>query len=223
MLSLPRSTPRRARLRRHDNEALSRPPSNRPFHMKAITMMFHARVYVAACSLFWLTVGLAEAQVFVSIDEIDVPSRGVSEEPSLVALPDGRVLMSWTELSGPTFAAVRIALRDDDGWSKPVTVAEGDDLFVNYADFPSVVGLPDGTIAVQWLRMNDASSYAYDVNIALSSDGGATWGETMVPHRDGSPRQHGFVSLLPDGPNGRSGHVARWPELRHDRRLCCGR
>ncbi len=165
-------------------------------------MNLHAHVALAALSVLVLTAGLAEAQVFSSLEEIEVPSSGTVEEPSLVALPDGRLLMSWTELSGPTFASVRIALRDDAGWSAPVTVAEGDDLFVNYADFPSAVGLADGSIAVQWLRMNDTSSYAYDINIALSSDDGATWGDAVVPHRDGSQRQHGFVSLLPDGPDG---------------------
>ena len=165
-------------------------------------MMFRAPICFALCLSLGLTVSPARAQVFTNIEKIEVPSNGMAEQPSLVTLPDGRLLMSWTELSGPTFAKVRIALRDDTGWSVPVTVAEGDDLFVNYADFPSAVGLADGTIAVQWLRMNGASSYAYDVNIALSSDDGMTWGQTVVPHRDGSPRQHGFVSLLPDGPDG---------------------
>lgn len=82
-----------------------------------------------------------------------MPTEGLSEEPSLVTLPDGRLLMSWTELSSPTHAAVRIAMRDGNRWSTPVTGAEGDDIFVNYAEFSSAVGLPDGTIAVQWLRI----------------------------------------------------------------------
>ncbi len=149
-----------------------------------------------------LAAGTSQAQVFSSIEEIDVPSGDAAEEPSLVALPDGRVLMSWTELTGDVHAAVQVAIGDREGWSDPVTVAEGDDLFVSYADFPSAVALSDGTLAVSWLRMNGASSYAYDVNIALSSDDGATWGPAVVPHRDGTARQHGFVSLLPDGPDG---------------------
>lgn len=146
--------------------------------------------------------GTSQAQMFSSIEEIDVPSGDAAEEPSLVALPDGRVLMSWTELTGDVHAAVRVAVHDGGGWSDPVTVVEGDDLFVSYADFPSAVALPDGTLAVSWLRMNGTSAYAYDVNITLSSDGGATWGQAVVPHRDGTARQHGFVSLLPDGPDG---------------------
>ena len=165
-------------------------------------MIFGLRPALVAILVFGTTVVLAEAQVFASIEEIAVPSKGEVEQPSLVALPDGRLAMTWTELSGPTYAEVWFALRDETGWTEPVSLAKGDDLFVNYADFPTAVGLSDGTIAAHWLRMNGDSSYAYDVNIALSSDGGATWGPPVVPHQDGSARQHGFVSLLPDGPGG---------------------
>src|SRR3712207_8194276 len=41
--------------------------------------------------------------------------------------------------------------------------------------------------------------YAYDVRIAQSADGGATWSPGVVPHRDGVPAEHGFVSLWPAG------------------------
>ncbi|MFZ3583800.1 sialidase family protein [Loktanella sp. DJP18] len=142
------------------------------------------------------------AQVFSTLAEVDVPSTGVVEEPSLVTLADGRVLMSWTELSGDTFAKVETAIYDGATWSAPVTVAEGDDLFINYADFSSAVGLPDGRIAVSWLRMNGDSYYDYDVNIAISGDGGQTWDPPIVPHRDGLVTQHGFVTLLPDANDG---------------------
>ncbi|SDZ62319.1 hypothetical protein SAMN05444004_1393 [Jannaschia faecimaris] len=156
---------------------------------------------LASISLI-LIAGLARAQVFTAIEMIDSPDRGLAEQPSLVALPDGRVFLSWTELSGLVEASVLTAVFDGTTWSEPVSVAQGDDLFVNFADFPSAVALRDGTIAVHWLRMLGASPYAYGVNIAMSQDGGATWGETIVPHRDDSPREHGFVSLLPDGPDG---------------------
>ena len=164
-------------------------------------MRLHTGLLLPALAICSLWADPSRAQVFSSIEEIDVPAGDAAEEPSLVALPDGRVLMSWTELTGDLHAAVRVAIGGREGWSDPVTVAEGDDLFVNYADFPSAVALPDGILALGWLRMNGASSYGYDVNIARSSDGGATWGRPIVPHRDGTPRQHGFLSLLPDGPD----------------------
>ncbi len=146
-------------------------------------------------------------QVFSTLAEIDVPSTGVVEEPSLVTFADGRVLMSWTELSRDTYAAVKAAIYNGATWSPPVTVAEGDDLFINYADFSSAVGLTDGRIAVTFLRMNGNSYYDYDVNIAISDDDGKTWDSPIVPHLDGLVTQHGFVTLLPDA---KDGLLAMW-------------
>lgn len=146
--------------------------------------------------------GPANTQVFSLVQEIEEPAAGDAESPSLAALPDGRIVMTWTELDGPVNAAVRIAIRDGDSWTEPVTVAEGEDLFVNYADFPSAAVLADGTLAVHWLKMNAATSYAYDTHIALSHDDGVTWGTPIIPHRDGTAEQHGFVSLVADGAGG---------------------
>lgn len=118
----------------------------------------------------------------------------------MATLPDGRIAMSWTEPAGNGYA-VRVVTGDSSGWDMARTVAEGTDFFVNWADFPTLTALPDGTLAVQWLRINGDTDYAYDVNIALSPDGGQTWGDTLVPHRDGTQRQHGFVTLLPVAPD----------------------
>lgn len=158
------------------------------------------RAWAAALLAASLAVGSAQAQVFAGFERVDSPGSIRAEQPSIVALSDGRALLTWTELSEPFRATVKTALFDGTGWSVPVAVTTGDDLFVNYADFPSAVGLDDGTLAVHWLRIIGASPYAYGIEIALSSDDGATWGEPIVPHRDDSPREHGFVSLLADGP-----------------------
>lgn len=138
----------------------------------------------------------AQSAVFASVIELDLPVGPGAQEPSLATLADGRVAMSWTEPAGRGFA-VRTAIGDRAGWSEPRKVVQSDDLFVNWADFPIVATFADGTLAISWLVENAKSSYAYDVNIALSGDEGATWGEVIVPHEDRSKRQHGFVSLLP--------------------------
>lgn len=110
-------------------------------------------------------------------------------------MPDGRVLLSWTEPYGQGFA-VRMAIGNAERWSEPRTVVESQDLFVNWADFPSAVALAGGTFAAHWLSVNGSSSYAYDVNIALSTNDGRSWGPTIVPHEEGTQRQYGFVSML---------------------------
>lgn len=173
-------------------------------------------VFLSVIGVFLLALSgvSAVAQVFVSREEISTPAALNAEGPSLAIMPDGRVLMSWIETDGPVHAAVRIAILDGFDWSQPVTVVEGDDLFINYADFPSVSALPDGTLAISWSRMNGDSYFAYDANISLSYDDGATWGAGIVPHRDGTERQHGFVSMVPDGSGG---IMAMWLDGRnHD-------
>ncbi len=173
-------------------------------------------VFLSVLGVFLLALSgvSAVAQVFVSREEIGTPAALNAEGPSLAIMPDGRVLMSWIETDGPVHAAVRTAILDGFDWSQPVTVVEGDDLFINYADFPSVAALPDGTLAISWSRMNGDSYFAYDTNISLSHDDGATWGAGIVPHRDGTERQHGFVSMVPDGSGG---IMAMWLDGRnHD-------
>ena len=113
----------------------------------------------------------------------------------LSALTDGRLAMSWTEPDDVGFA-VKMAILDGQSWGSAQTIVRSESLFVNWADFPSIIDLPNGTLAAHWLQGAEPYAYEYDLNIALSSDDGATWGETIVPHRDGTTAQHGFASLL---------------------------
>jgi hypothetical protein len=140
------------------------------------------------------------------INHTQSPAGVDSREPDLNATPDGRIVMSWVEKVGPTRYALRVAIRDANGWSETRTVSEGDNWFINWADFPSVIALRDGSLAAHWLVKSGSSTYAYDVNIARSSDGGKTWTTPIVPHTDKTQTEHGFVSLLPL-PDGRAGAV----------------
>jgi hypothetical protein len=142
----------------------------------------------------------------LEVRERDSPSGEDSREPELFAAADGRVIMSWVEKVGEKRYALRFAARDEAGWSEPRTVSEGENWFVNWADFPSVIALPDGSMAAHWLVKSGPGTYAYDVNISRSKDGGKSWGKPVVPHTDGTQTEHGFVSLLPL-PDGRLGAV----------------
>jgi hypothetical protein len=90
-----------------------------------------------------------------------------------------------------------VARRADGGWSAPRTIAESDSFFVNWADFPSLVALRDGSWIVHWLARVPGGVYAYHVRLAVSRDQGATWSEALTAHADASPQEHGFVSLVP--------------------------
>lgn len=136
----------------------------------------------------------------------DSPIVGDSREPELNATADGRIILSWVERIGDKRYALRTSTRDGKGWSEARTVGEGENWFVNWADFPSVIAMQDGSLAAHWLVKSGSGTYAYNVNIARSKDGGETWSKPIVPHRDNTQTEHGFVSLMPL-PNGRLGAV----------------
>src|SRR6185312_6462346 len=93
----------------------------------------------------------------------------------------------------------RIATLAGTTWSAARTIRSGRDFFVNWADFPSVKVLDANRLAVHWLQRAGRGSYAYGVRIAQSGDGGRTWSAPIMPHRDSSPQEHGFVAMWNDG------------------------
>ena len=131
------------------------------------------------------------------IRQSEPPTQGDSREPELNATHDGRIILSWVEKISPKRYALRTSTRDGNGWSEVHTVGEGENWFVNWADFPSVVAVPDGSLAAHWLVKSGTGTYAYNVNISRSKDGGKTWSRPIVPHLDKTLTEHGFVSLVP--------------------------
>lgn len=123
------------------------------------------------------------------------PAGPRSGEPFLATDASGAVHMTWIEQTGDSTHAVRYARLDGDAWSAPTTVVERRDLFVNWADYPSVIATPSGRLLVHWLQRSGAGRYAYDVRIAQSADRGATWTDGAVLHTDRSAGEHGFVAL----------------------------
>ena len=131
-----------------------------------------------------------------SIKETSNPTGEGSAEPNLSVGDDGQVYLSWIEKTDTENPALKFSVRQGKNWSRPQIVAQGENWFVNWADFPSMVAFKDGSLAAHWLPMSGEGSYAYDVNLAFSPDG-KNWGKAIVPHRDGTQTEHGFVSLLP--------------------------
>ena len=131
-----------------------------------------------------------------AVRELPSPAGEGSGQSNLAVGPDGRVHLSWIErLEGRRFA-LRFAAREGAAWSQPRTIAEGDNWFVNWADFPSLAVLPDSSLAAHWLVKSGPGPYAYDVHLSRSFDGGRTWSAPFTPHRDGTQTEHGFVSMF---------------------------
>ena len=131
------------------------------------------------------------------VGEVEYVTGVGSGEPNLFAAPDGRAFLTWLEPAGADRYALRFATRSAGEWSEQVTVVESDRFFVNWADFPSLVQLDDGGLLAHWLEKTGPETYAYHVRVALSDDGGAIWSDAITPHRDTSPTEHGFVSMVP--------------------------
>ncbi len=91
----------------------------------------------------------------LTIQASNSPAGVDSREPELSTTADGRIILSWVEEIGSKRYALRFATRDAGSWSTARTVAEGENWFVNWADFPSVIALADGSLAAHWLQMTE--------------------------------------------------------------------
>ena len=175
--------------------------------MTSSPLRFVALVVLAGC-----VSGDRTAPSAARVTVLASPAGPQSGEPFLASDPAGAVHMTWIEKTGDSTHAVRYARLNGDSWTTPTTVAERHDLFVNWADYPSVIATPSGRLLVHWLQRSGASRYAYDVRIAQSSDSGKTWGQGSVLHADRSAAEHGFVALwLAPGDSVR----AAWLDGRH--------
>jgi hypothetical protein len=161
-----------------------------PYHIaRSRALPLLVAVTVAAC---------ADAGDQYVLGSVEFNAPAGSKAHNLHATADGRVVLTWHEPTSNGGSALKLAIRDAGGaWSEPRTVVEGESFFVNWADFPSLVELPNGQWMAHWLQKTAPTSYAYHVMLAVSGDQGATWSKPFSPHRDVSPTEHGFVSMVP--------------------------
>ena len=140
-----------------------------------------------------------QGPIALAVQDLHPPAGESSGEPFLSSSEDA-VFLSWLEKSPEGGHQVRVARLDPDGdWGEARTVARGDDFFVNWADFPSVITGADGRLWAHWLERVEGGGLAYAIRIAHSGDDGASWSAPWTPHEDGTPTEHGFVSLFPWG------------------------
>lgn len=133
------------------------------------------------------------------VTPVTSPTGAGAAEPFLAVGPNGTLFLSWLEPIDSLSHALRFAAYDGSRWSAPTTIRAGNDFFVNWADFPSIKVLGDGRLAAHWLQKTGPGTYAYGVRVSQSTDGGATWSTPIIPHRDSSDTEHGFVTLWREG------------------------
>ncbi len=133
---------------------------------------------------------------YYAIRLLETPSGIDSVSPNLASGPVDTVVLSWIEPDGD-LDLLRYSVFDGHGWNRPRTVTSGDNWFVNWADFPSVVPLSETLWAAHWLVRREAGGYAYDIYAAISRDAGNTWSAPFTPHTDNTDTEHGFVTIFP--------------------------
>ena len=159
------------------------------------------RLYVAAALALLAAAPAAikatQTGAAIVLQPLAAPTTGNSSLPQLSVSSKG-ALLSWVERAGD-LATLKFAERTATGWTEARTVASGRDWFVNWADVPSAMRLPNGTIVAHWLQKSGPDTYAYDVRLSYSRDDGKTWSPSFIPHHDGTRTEHGFASLFPLG------------------------
>lgn len=121
-----------------------------------------------------------------------------------VALPyltshQDKIYISWVEQSEKTSRFYFGQLEQNEVQSVQL-IAEGDDWFVNWADFPQIRFFEDGSIIAVFLKKSGPGTFAYDVMYTLSKNG-EDWTLPRKLHDDDSQTEHGFVSMSPWGEN----------------------
>ncbi len=128
---------------------------------------------------------------------LDNPTQSGSRYPHLYKDNKGVLYMSWLSHIEEDISALQYTTYRDQRWTEPKTVRINTDFFVNWADFPSVVGINGQELAAHRLKKVEGGPYAYDVQVSFYNEETDRWDAALTPHQDGTATEHGFVSLEP--------------------------
>ncbi len=133
----------------------------------------------------------------LTVRELSLPAAKGGRYPFVTKGGDGNFYLCWLEPGPAKTYRLRFSVYENSEFRKARTIAQGTDWFINWADFPSIAALADGTLAAHWLARNGKGTYAYGIRIATSTDAGQNWTAPFWLHDDRSACEHGFVTLLP--------------------------
>lgn len=139
----------------------------------------------------------AEEAVFGEPEMLSTPTSGNVSGPRLTEGGDGSLVLSWME-STDSGTDLNFATYDGSGFGNAATVITEPRMFVNWADLPSVMHVSESHWLAHWLRYSADMTYSYDVVVSQSFDDRKSWSDPVTAHADGTPTEHGFVSLYRD-------------------------
>ena len=106
------------------------------------------------------------------------------------------MFLSWVDRLGEGGYALRFAELQGDAWGPAVTIASGENWFVNWIDHPAVAALGGDRLAAHWLVHDEdrAGDYGYGIRLVFSDDRGVTWQPAFEARGEGSDGYAGFVA-----------------------------
>ncbi|WP_282117948.1 hypothetical protein [Maribacter aquivivus] len=130
-----------------------------------------------------------------AIEEMSSPAGDSSALPHLMSNKDV-ALLSWVEISNDTVATMRYSELTDGEWQEAQNICSGTDWFVNWADYPMITE-NNGNLWSHVLKKSTEGTYSYDVKMNVKPKGTTDWKTNVDLHTDGTPTEHGFVSIVP--------------------------
>ena len=147
--------------------------------------------------LFCLCADLMSADG-LSFEIVQTPAARNSLAPNICSFGE-HFALSWIEHNSNGTARLQMASWNGLSFGKKSMIAQSKQMFVNWADTPSIVEAPSGDLYAHWLNRISSKAYAYGVRIERSADRGKSWNSLGWLHNDTSATEHGFVSLIPEG------------------------
>lgn len=154
--------------------------------MRKITQFVCMILVLASCQ--------DEKSKVYEVQEIEFSAGEGSSLPSLFS--GSEVLISWVSKPSDSLAVLSYARLKDGKWSSPELITQGQNWFVNWADFPAIVE-NKGNLMSHILQKSSPATFSYDVKLNVLPKGTTNWSNGLPLHTDSTETEHGFVSSMP--------------------------
>ena len=110
----------------------------------------------------------------LNVTMLSSPAGDSCAEPYLFTDKNGIVYLSWIEKKGKE-SMLKFSTLSKEQWTPPVTIAAGNNWFVNWADYPVIAADGNNNMLAHYLEKSDTAKFTYDIKLVASADAGKTW------------------------------------------------
>jgi len=190
--------------------------------MRVIPHVLFCLLFLVSCKNHETKKELKKVEATINIAQtFNNPSGANSKLPRLFS-NSSELYFSWVSTTDST-SYLNYAVLKDTTWTNAQEIANGNDWFVNWADFP-VIAENNGNIITSHLQKSATGTYTYDVKLNLYNTETEAWKNNFILHDDGTQSEHGFASILPYKENeffiswldGRNTVMPEGEEMNHD-------